>query len=116
MYERMSFGKHFGRRVCEVPTAYLAWVARECLDIEPQLRAAVLQELARRQGGSSRQSGPTRSAGQTRLLDTAALRGILTTWFREMSMRFHPDRTGTDGREMVVINAAAQRLKDLLGI
>jgi hypothetical protein len=35
-------------------------------------------------------------------------------WFAEMSLTYHPDRFGGDGREMKVVNAAFERLKAML--
>jgi hypothetical protein len=44
-----------------------------------------------------------------------SLNGVLARWFREMSMRYHPDRcSSSDGREMQVVNAAHELLRRLV--
>jgi curved DNA-binding protein CbpA len=41
------------------------------------------------------------------------LRGLMKRWFAELSLRYHPDRGGTDA-EMRVVNDAYERLRKLL--
>jgi hypothetical protein len=43
-------------------------------------------------------------------------RDKIKSWYREMAMHFHPDRTLDDGKQMAAINHAYERLKELLGI
>ncbi len=51
---RMTFGKHFGEHVVDVPTAYLQWVFQTCHNIDPALRAAIAAELDARRGRRQR--------------------------------------------------------------
>jgi hypothetical protein len=46
----------------------------------------------------------------------ADVRGVVTSWYREMALRFHPDRTLDNGAAMKAINHAHDRLQELLGI
>jgi hypothetical protein len=40
---------------------------------------------------------------------------VVRGWYRELSLRFHPDRGGSDERQLA-LNVAQDRLKELLGI
>src|SRR5688572_18176365 len=44
----MTFGKHRGRAVADLPKGYLRWLLAECDQIEPWLARVVRQELSRR--------------------------------------------------------------------
>jgi hypothetical protein len=66
----MTFGKHRGLPVSEVPTHYLQWVKSECYRIDPNVRAAVLDELDRR--GRVRGSGRPEDPGQVAAPDQQA--------------------------------------------
>lgn len=51
----MPFGKFIGECLCDIPTDYLAWLAR-LPDLRPPLRGAVRAELSRRR--QHRNRGP----------------------------------------------------------
>jgi DnaJ-class molecular chaperone len=44
------------------------------------------------------------------------VKAIVQSWYREMAKRFHPDRTLDNGAVMKAINAAYERLEELLGV
>lgn len=44
----MPFGKHAGKRLCEIPGNYLRWCVRKLRDLDPALRKAMNAELRRR--------------------------------------------------------------------
>jgi hypothetical protein len=46
----------------------------------------------------------------------ADVRGTVKAWYREMAMRFHPDRTLDSGAAMKAINHGYERLQELLDI
>ena len=107
---RMTFGKHRGLLITDVPTPYLQWVVRECFSIEPWLKAAVREELKRR--GVEVEENP-RSG---RYPPPADLRLAIKTWFAGLARDYHPDRTGDNGKVMAALNEAHERLRKLVGI
>lgn len=100
------FGKYQGWAVSKVPTFYLAWCIREVQDLVPHFREAILAEIGRR-GGTSRRRRESAPA------PLAHWEGLFSRWYREMALQFHPDRGGSK-EAMQAINAAADRLKELL--
>jgi hypothetical protein len=108
---RLDFGKHRGRRVCDVPTQYLRWVARECECVDPTLKAAVKDELRRRgEGVPGGGAGVGSTAGAV-----TDLPGLISRWYREVSLLYHPDRGGST-RDMQVVNDCVGRLRKLAGV
>jgi hypothetical protein len=108
----MTFGKHLGKLVSEVPTSYLRWCFRECRDIDLWLRSAIARELDRRgpEGSCPSNNGPP--PGRS-VVDVAT---VLRKVHHEMTLRFHPDRTLDDGRAMAAVNVTMDRLRELLGV
>jgi hypothetical protein len=115
MTVRMNFGKHKGQRLQDVPTSYLAWVLRECTNLEGWLRAAIGTELGTRdeapQRTSRRAAKPTRGEYPPPV-DWA---GILRKWHHGLALDYHPDRGGHP-EAMKAINEAHDRLKRLVGV
>jgi hypothetical protein len=113
MYTRLRFGKHKGKLLTEVPTGYLQWCLRECDSLESWLIDEIEQELARR---SPPEAAPRSTSSQpstgTAMVD---FHGIVRTWYREMALRFHPDRDGSHVA-MCAINTAHERLLELLDV
>src|ERR1700719_2777709 len=109
---RMPFGKHQGKLVADVPTSYLVWVVNECQNVRQGLRRAIESELEQRDW-QSRGTPPPRTPGTS--TGDVLPATIIRTWFREMSLRFHPDRGGATGA-MKAINHAHERLKELSGV
>lgn len=44
----MPFGCHKGKRLSQIPPAYLTWLVKTVQDLDPRLRAAAVEELERR--------------------------------------------------------------------
>jgi hypothetical protein len=101
---RLHFGKYKGYALEDVPFDYLAWCDRELRDLDPWLRRAIAAELERRTGAASN-SGTDGSL--------ANVEAVLGQWYRELSLRFHPDRGGSH-EAMKAINYARDRLLELL--
>lgn len=107
MYVRMPFGKYRGYLLADIPDGYLLWVLRE-VDIEsPILEEAIREELERRRV----RAPDSKPAGSV-----VNVRSAVATWFREMAMCYHPDRTLDNGAAMKAINHAHERLRELLEI
>jgi hypothetical protein len=110
----MPFGKHRDKPLDEVPTSYLRWVLRECVNIELWLRMAVVAELALRCGEEPPpRSGP--GAGAGRYPPPIDVRAVVVNWYRQMSLRWHPDRGGSD-EAMQAVNYGFELLKKLAGV
>jgi hypothetical protein len=96
---RMPFGKHKGIPLEEIPDDYLLWVLDNVpLDNRPSLCEAIRHRL-----------------GLPRAGPDANLEGILKTWYRSLSLDFHPDRGGSTPA-MAAINEAHDRLRKMLGL
>jgi hypothetical protein len=118
----MPFGKHKNKPIRDVPTSYLHWLAIEC-DLDASLRSQVERELlgrgvnpecfSQRTNREAGKPGPRRDATHSPL---AEMRSVFKTWFAGLARDFHPDRIGGDGREMKVLNEAAERLRKLLEV
>lgn len=106
----MPFGKYRGEALENVPASYLRWVLREadCVDDWTWLRPALEAELRRRER-AGRGSPPPRQDYQV-LPD---IEPVVAAWYRELSLRFHPDRGGHPER-MIALNIARERLEELL--
>ena len=46
----MPFGKYKNRPLTEIPTNYMQWVLRNCVNLDPDLKDAILAESTRRPG------------------------------------------------------------------
>jgi hypothetical protein len=100
----------------DVPLDYLLWCLRQ-EDFRPAwLRGAIEREVERPGNSRGAQGCPGNSAGQSRLLDTAALRAILKSWFAQLSRDWHPERRDGDNRPMAALNDGYERLRKILGI
>jgi hypothetical protein len=109
----MPFGKHRGWLLSDIPLDYLRW-AWHTSNLDPWLKDAVEDELRRHCGGRAE---PTSSAPQARVgVPVGQVRGAVPAWFREMALRYHPDRTLDDSAAMKVINHAHERLRELFGV
>src|SRR5262245_19933812 len=104
---RLEFGKYRGSLLRDVPLGYLQWCLPENDFVrgDPGLRHDIEAELSRR-GGTPQ----TEEAGP--LVQGAA---VVRQWYREMVLRWHPDRGGNNDA-MQAINDAHDRLRQLLGL
>jgi len=100
----MPFGKHKGKSLTDIPIDYLVWLVNEC-DLKESLRVAVEKELRRREFAHSPE--PT---GKTTSLST----DVVHSWYRKLSMEFHPDRRGGNHEGMKAINRAKELLLGML--
>jgi len=96
----MPFGKYRDQPIDEVPTGYLRWLLS--IDLWPDLRYAVEEELELRREGFER--GPKQTPAP--VVDVAG-------WYRQLSLRFHPDRGGSK-EAMQAINVARELLEKMI--
>ena len=118
----MSFGKHKGERISEIPDAYLRWCLVEAETLEDGLRSAIEIELRNRagnEGSRSQSSGQQDHGGPEARLPVAVDRGvaaeIIAAGRRALALAYHPDRGG-DAERMVKINATADHLQNRLAV
>jgi hypothetical protein len=57
-----------------------------------------------------------RRRGKNDYSPPADVRSVVTSWYREMAKKYHPDRTLDNGAAMKAINHGYERLQELLGI
>jgi hypothetical protein len=128
---RITFGKYQGHRVQDIPSDYLQWVLANCTNINPRLRGAIRQELERRTGRTGyhhrehqheyggyhrhhrQHDHHHQPGGASDPPPPDKLAGIIRTWFRELTLKWHPDRGGCK-EAMQAINDAHERLVELL--
>jgi hypothetical protein len=104
---RMPFGKYRDRLLSEIPDGYLAWLLREC-DLSPWLRDEVQSEIQQRHGRHEQVNQEAEAQ------ERAVVGGVLQGWYRQLCLRYHPDRGGSD-QEMRVVNDAYERLRNMVG-
>jgi hypothetical protein len=108
----MPFGKFKWKPLADIPDSYLHWLLDEADGLERYygLRAAIEGEL--RQRGYGDDVDDDAPAGMIAMRD---VHQVVNSWFREQSLRWHPDRGGSD-QAMQAINHAHDRLRQLLGV
>jgi hypothetical protein len=93
----MPFGKYRGLDLADLPNEYLEWLRTR--DLREPLQSAVEDEIRMRK----MPAGPTRKAAEE----------IVSTGYRALALKFHPDRGG-DTAQMQAVNAAAGWLRGQL--
>ena len=109
---RMPWGKHRGQEIANLPASYLCWVLEECDNVNPFLRKEMREVLARRLDLES--AVVTRYVTEeVRAGPQINLERAVSTWFRKLSLRWHPDRGGSD-KAMQAINDAHDEIREAL--
>jgi hypothetical protein len=101
------FGKTRDRPLTQVPTSYLEWLLRE-VTLRPWLHHEVVEELGRREQAEQQPApGP--------MIDREALGDLVSRWFRQLALKWHPDRGDSD-KAMAALHDARDSLRELLGL
>jgi len=107
---RMTFGKHKGKELDEIPDSYLLWVLEKAESAPALLKAAIRRHLGIEDPFQARpppppppRSGPMVTAD------------MVARWYRTLAMKFHPDRGGSH-EAMQALNAARDALMRDLGL
>jgi Putative quorum-sensing-regulated virulence factor len=111
---KMPFGKYRGKRLAKVPTDYLVWCRDSCSTVTDELRALIVQELARREDLPPAEEGAaTTSRGPTMSPLGQMLAGNARMLFKNLAMKYHPDRGGSDVA-MTALNEFHDQVQELL--
>ena len=114
----LTFGKHKGMPIDQVPIPYLQWcVSGKCEYIEshPWIKAEILEELARHghgPGAASADGHATASAANTK----EAFKGVINRTWRRLAPMYHPDVKQGDHerliatKQMIAINTFKDEL------
>jgi hypothetical protein len=92
----LKFGKYKGEDIQNVPTEYLRFLVGSAQETITEVQA----ELSRRE-----------------LVEQAALpwiRRVVEVGYRELAKKYHPDAAGGDHDDMAELNAAVERLRELV--
>jgi hypothetical protein len=95
----MPFGKYRGRPIADIPIGYLKWLLT--ISVLPDPQYAVENELSAR--GAGAQKKPPKEL----------TKAVVSTWYRRLSMRFHPDHGGSKVA-MQVVNEARELLEEMI--
>src|SRR4051812_19551525 len=95
---RLTFGKHKGQDVADLPTDYLLWIQSVQIQRPYWLQGAVESELRRRHGRRTQQRTTHQPHQQTGVCVGDAVR----RWYGKLAMAHHPDRGGSDERMQLV--------------
>ena len=94
---KMSFGKHRGVEIVDLPDEYIAWLIDDCKQcrMRPMLHEAVMEEYWHR---VHPRPAIRFDADQTQLM-----KRLLVAGYRALALTEHPDRGG-DTRKMQELN------------
>ena len=87
---RKPFGKYKGVALEQIRPDYLIWVLDNVDDLSPTLRRAIEDVLE------------LRSLKPTPQLATSDARGLIKSWYRHASTKYHPDHGGSHEKQIVV--------------
>src|SRR3954449_173317 len=102
---KMPFGKYRGKRLISIPSEYLTWVL-EGEDLDAELRKEVVYELDRRgEAPEEKKSDEPEPEPEVKGPPTPEVRhmsptgerlaGDVRMLFRNLAMKYHPDRGGS---------------------
>jgi hypothetical protein len=116
--DTMPFGEHKGNPIDTVDTGYLRWWLKKMDSdgLRAEYRESVRAVLEARGDRLPEPRAPDKSTngiGSARLLFAAETRQMLKAWYGRMTMKFHPDKGGTDESQRVV-NECYQALMEEL--
>jgi hypothetical protein len=102
---RMPFGKHRGEELETIPDSYLWWVLENADNASPILLAAIRKQLGVAEETPKQQQQTKAIVGAVMKRDVES---AVASVVRQMSMKYHPDRSGTIAQMQVVNEMAAQ--------
>ena len=123
---KMPFGKYRGKRIISVPAEYLHWLLDNSEEMDADLRRAVEQELDRRgephaetkaepevkPAKKPKAESPAVEGKQVSALGQR-LAGDVRMLFRNLALKYHPDRGGSQDA-MQALNELHDQVQELL--
>jgi hypothetical protein len=118
----MPFGKYRNKRIGKVPTEYLVWLRDSYSGLTDEVRHAVEQELRVREAeeAPAPEAVPaTTKGGEPVAVRTVsptgqALAGNVRMMFRNLALKYHPDRGGSE-MAMRALNELHDQVQELIG-
>jgi hypothetical protein len=114
---KMPFGKYRGKRLISVPSEYLTWLLANNEDLDADLRKAVEHELDRRgDAPQKKETEPTEEPGGAAHTVSPLgqrLAGDVRMLFRNLALKYHPDRGGSPDA-MQALNELHDQVQELL--
>jgi hypothetical protein len=108
----MSFGKHKGKLLSDVPDDYLWWCLGNLDWVGKEMLRKAIEERLGVPGDTGKASTKTTASGPT----SDELEGVVKAWYRGLALDYHPDRRKGSNAEMAALNDAHERLRRSLGI
>jgi len=97
----MTFGKHRGKRIDEIPCDYLLWALENCDNLAYTVRLAIEERL-----------DIHRPAKRT--VPSIPFAELVPIWYRRLAKEFHPDKRGSHDA-MIAVNRAKELLEEMAG-
>jgi Putative quorum-sensing-regulated virulence factor len=88
----MTFGKHRGKRLEDIPGDYLLWCLDNMGNLSPTLRRGIEDVLGVNQALPLKIPETVRNK----------VRETIKTWYRHASRKYHPDHGGNNDKQIVV--------------
>ncbi|MEO2047198.1 MAG: hypothetical protein ABGX16_11570 [Pirellulales bacterium] len=95
----ITFGKHKGKFLEDIPDSYLLWCLGNIPDLQPTLRQAIRQRLS------------VEDVPRFQSTDLSVVR-VLESWYRQLAREFHPDLRGSHDA-MLAVNRARDLLVEM---
>ena len=127
-FEKIPFGKHKGALVHQLPHDYMRWcidnifltqnirlVMEYCLGLPYHSTAKPPRQAYPPQPPKSnkRTTAPPPETVAPPAAQISSVRGLVKLWYRRMSLRFHPDRGGSQDQQVVVNECYRVLLEEL---
>lgn len=119
----MTFGKHRGSLIEDVPVDYLAWVLKSCENADPWLLESIREFLGAHQRSKAPPPPPPPrdpppwtpppDPGRDHL-PKARVADVIKAVHRKLAGDWHPDRRGGNGDGMTALNAFRDKLEQTL--
>jgi hypothetical protein len=105
---KMPFGKHKGEPLAALPDGYLDWLVT--IDLRPRLRAAVWNEIRRREDAAA---GRAQGSSSLTCPEPRVARELVGAGLRSLARRYHPDAGGSH-EDMIRVTACADWLRGVI--
>ncbi len=114
----MPFGEHRGDPLDSIDTGYLRWWLKKMDSdgLRAEYREAVVAILQARGDRPPAPRPPPRpevGIASAKLIWAAEIRSMAKAWFSQMTLKYHPDRGGSNEQQMVVLECYRSMMDEL---